>query len=260
MSIIFDYHLKIDSLFEWNWTKVQAELIIAMLLIFIGSFIQSATGFGLAVVASPLLIVLSPQYIPGPIIIVGLFLALINAFKYRATISIGELKHAVIGRIPGTFAGATLLYYINVAQLSLLLGVIVLMAVAISLLPIKLHPTPQRLMFAGFLSGLLGTSSGIGGPPMALLLQHQQARLIRANLSAFFVVSCSMSLLIQIPIGYMSMEHMYLSLPLLPASYLGYRVAMRVVNHLSQEIVRRASLILCLVAGLSAIYYGSISI
>ena len=129
------------------------NLLIAMLMIFCGSFIQSATGFGLAVVAAPILIHLSPEFIPGPLIIVGLFLGIINAVKYRANISLGGLKQAIIGRIPGTIAGAALLYYIDVAQLSLLLGVIVLMAVVVSLLPIKLQPTPHRLMFAGFLSG-----------------------------------------------------------------------------------------------------------
>lgn len=239
---------------------MEPELFIAMLLIFIGAFIQSATGFGLAVVASPLLIMLSPEYIPGPIMIVGLFLALINALKYRATISLGGLKHAIVGRIPGSLLGGGLLYYIDVAQLSLLLGIVVLMAVAISILPIKLHPTPNRLLFAGFLSGFLGTSSGIGGPPMALLLQHQQANFIRANLAAFFVVSCTMSLLIQIPIGYMSMQHLYLSLPLLPASYLGYRVALLVVGRLSQEMIRNTSLVLCLLAGLGAVYSGWIAL
>ena len=77
---------------------MEPDLIIAMVLIFIGAFIQSATGFGLAVVASPLLIMLSPEYIPGPIILVGLFLALINVMKYRSNVSIGGLKHAIIGR------------------------------------------------------------------------------------------------------------------------------------------------------------------
>lgn len=235
---------------------MEHELIIAMLLIFTGAFIQSATGFGLAVVASPLLIHLSPEYIPGPIIIVGLFLALINAVKYRATISIGGLKTAIIGRIPGSIAGGALLYYIDIAQLSLLLGTVVLLAVLISLLPIKLQPTPNRLFFAGFLSGFLGTSSGIGGPPMALLLQHQQANFIRANLAAFFVVSGVMSLLVQIPIGYMGLKHFYLALPLLPAGYLGYRVAMLFIDKLSQKMVRRTSLVLCLISGIAAIYSG----
>ncbi|PKF61002.1 permease [Psychromonas sp. psych-6C06] len=239
---------------------MESQILIAMLLVFTGAFIQSATGFGLAVVASPLLIMLSPEYIPGPIIVVGFFLALINTIKYRGTISIGGLKHAVIGRIPGSVVGGMLLFYIDTAQLSLLLGIVVLLAVFISLLPIKLQPTRHRLLFAGFLSGFLGTSSGIGGPPMALLLQHQQANFIRANLAAFFLISCTMSLMVQIPIGYMSIKHLLLALPLLPAAYLGYRFAQLFMDRISQKVVRYTSLILCLIAGLGATYSGASAI
>ncbi|MFT6925166.1 MAG: putative membrane protein YfcA [Psychromonas sp.] len=236
------------------------NLLIAMLLIFCGSFIQSATGFGLAVVAAPLLIHLSPEFIPGPIIIVGLFLGVINSLKYRANISLAGLKYAILGRIPGTVAGALLLFYINIAQLSLLLGIIVLMAVVISLLPVKLEPTPRRLLMAGFLSGFFGASSGIGGPPMALLLQHQQANLIRANMAVFFVAGGIMSLIVQIPIGFMTLHHLYISLPLLPAGYLGYRVAQHFIDRISQQIVRRMSLVLCTVSGSGALFSGIMSI
>lgn len=236
------------------------SLLIAMFLIFCGSFIQSTTGFGLAVVAAPLLIHLSPEFIPGPIIIVGLFLGIINSFKYRANISFAGLKHAILGRIPGTLAGAVLLFYINIAQLSLLLGIIVLMAVVISLLPIKLQPTPRRLMIAGFLSGFFGASSGIGGPPMALLLQHQQANLIRANLAVFFVAGGIMSLLVQIPIGFMTLHHFFISLPLIPAGYLGYLGAQHFVDRMSQQIVRRMSLVLCTISGSGALFSGVMSI
>ena len=41
------------------------------------------------------------------------------------------------------------------------------------------EPTPTRMVVAGFFSGFFGTSSSIGGPPMALLLQHQEANQLR---------------------------------------------------------------------------------
>jgi uncharacterized membrane protein YfcA len=116
--------------------------------------------------------------------------------------------------------------------------------------------TPRRLMFAGFLSGFLGTSSGIGGPPMALLLQHQKVDQIRANLAAFFLMSSALSLLIQIPIGFMSIKHALLALPLIPAGYVGHKLALSVLHHLSKNIVRNLSLILCFVAGVGAVYSG----
>ncbi|GAD80101.1 sulfite exporter TauE/SafE family protein [Vibrio ezurae] len=232
------------------------SIFIAMLLIFVGAFIQTTTGFGMAVVASPLLLHLSPQYIPAPIIIVGFFLASINLHKYRAYVSWTNLKQTVIGLLPGTLFGAGILYMIDANQLALLLGGAVLTAVAVSLLPIKIEVTAKRLMIAGFFSGFLGTSSGIGGPPMALLLQHQKVHLIRANLAAFFWFSCILSLSIQIPIGYMSMHHLLLALPLIPASYAGYKLAILVIDSIPQQIVRNISLVLCVIAGLGAIGSG----
>lgn len=235
---------------------IDVTVLLAMSLIFIGAFIQTTTGFGMAILASPILLYISPEYIPGPIIIVGFFIALINTFKYRSQISLDGLTKSTIGLLPGSCVGAAILYFINVAQLSVLLGSTVLLAVATSLLPIKVAVTPKRLMFAGFLSGFLGTSSGIGGPPMALLLQHQKVELIRSNLAAFFLMSSALSLLVQIPIGYMSIKHVLLALPLIPAGYAGHKLAIRVMHRLSKKVVRNLSLILCVVAGLGAIYSG----
>ena len=228
-------------------------ILLAISMIFIGSFVQSTIGFGLAIVTAPILFQISPAYVPAPITIVALFLSLINAHRHRASVSLKGLGMAILGRVPGTIAGAFLLYWVDAKQLSLLLGGVVLLAVAISLLPIRIHPTPGRMMVAGFFSGFFGTSSAIGGPPMALLLQHQEASLIRANLSAFFVVSSLLSLMVQVPIGYMSLHHLYLSLPLLPASFLGYLLAMRYVDRIPKTAIRRVSLGICIVSAVTAI-------
>ncbi|MFS1983282.1 sulfite exporter TauE/SafE family protein [Vibrio breoganii] len=230
------------------------NIIIASILIFIGAFIQTTTGFGMAIVVSPVLILIAPDFIPGPMIIVGLFLSSINAIKYRDHISLVRLKSAFVGLLPGIISGGLLLYFIDVTKFSLFIGIVVLLAVIVSLLPMKIDETPRRLVSAGFLSGFLGMSSGVGGPPLALLWQHQAAMLVRANLAAFFVISSIISLIIQIPIGYMSMKHLYLSLPLLPASYFGGRLAIIFVERIPQHMVRALSLGLCSIAALGTIY------
>ncbi|MFA0068306.1 sulfite exporter TauE/SafE family protein [Vibrio breoganii] len=89
------------------------NIIIASILIFIGAFIQTTTGFGMAIVVSPVLILIAPDFIPGPMIIVGLFLSSINAIKYRDHISLARLKNAFVGLIPGIISGALLLYFID---------------------------------------------------------------------------------------------------------------------------------------------------
>lgn len=227
-----------------------------MAIIFVGAFIQTSVGFGMAIFAAPLLIHLSVDYIPVPIILVGAFISVLNTLHNRKSIEIGALKMAIIGRVPGSLIGALLLLYVSASSLSLWLGILVLLSLIISLLPFRLEPTPSRMTIAGFLSGFMGTSSGIGGPPIALLLQHQEASKLRGNLSAFFLFSSIISLIIQAGVGYLTINHFILTLPLLPAAFGGYITGQLSAKHLPQKILRYSTLILCLVAGLAAIYEG----
>ncbi len=214
---------------------------------------QSSIGFGLAIVSAPFLFLLSPDYVPAPITLIALLLSLANAYRYRSNISLKGLGAAIVGRIPGTVAGGALLLWVDARSLSLWLGLTVLIAVAVSLLPVRIAPTTPRMLLAGFLSGFMGTSTAIGGPPLALLLQHEQANHIRANLSAFFIVSCVLSLVVQAYTGYMSWHHLSLTLPLIPAMCLGYWLATRYVERIANRHIRIASLCICSLSGMGAI-------
>ncbi|EPA8368557.1 sulfite exporter TauE/SafE family protein [Vibrio fluvialis] len=233
-----------------------STVLIAMFLIFVGSFVQTAIGFGLAVVAAPLLFMVSPDYVPAPICIVALFISLLSAMKHRSSISIGGLKMALIGRVPGSIAGGLLLVWVSTDVLALWLGLLVLFAVGVSFLPFRIEPTPARMGIAGFFSGFFGTSSAIGGPPMALLLQHQEANQLRGNLSAFFVFSSIISLMVQIPAGFLTMHHLLITIPLIPSAWLGYALARKTTQTLPKEKIRVCALSLCLLGGLTALGKG----
>ncbi|PMH40869.1 permease [Vibrio sp. 10N.286.49.B3] len=238
--------------FEW----LDSTVLLAMLLVFIGSFVQTSIGFGLAIVAAPLLFMVSPDYVPAPICLVALFISIFNAMKYRDNISIGGLKMALLGRIPGSMCGAALLLVVSTSALSLFLGFVVLFAVVVSLLPIRIEPTPKKMGVAGFFSGFLGTSSAIGGPPMALLLQHQEASQLRGNLSAFFVFSSIISLVMLISIGFFTLHHLYITLPLLVPAWLGYKLAIVTTQSLPKDKIRAGALVLCSLSGMTAIWQG----
>jgi len=229
------------------------DLVIAALVIFLGSYVQSSIGFGLAIIAAPLLFFVDPLLVPAPITVCALLLSVPNALKHRHTINLAGLKFAIIGRVPGTVAGGLVLLVINQRDLTLFLGACVLIAVAISVSHLRLRPTKVAMLFAGFLSGFMGTSSAIGGPPMALVMQHEGGDYIRGNLAAFFIVSASMSLLMLSAVGRFGAAEFMLSLPLIPAALAGYWVAMRYLHLVSPELLRRASLALCTGAGLLAI-------
>lgn len=226
--------------------------LIAFTIIFVGAVVQASIGFGLAIIAAPLLFSLSVDYVPGPITIIALVLSIMLTLRHRQSISLKGLGAAIVGRVPGTVAGGFLLVWADARTLSLWIGLSVLLAVLVSLTRLRFSPTPGRMAFAGFMSGFMGTSTSIGGPPMALLLQHEAADAMRANLSAFFVISCLLSLVVQIPAGYMSWTHFFLALPLLPAAGLGYWVAGRYANRFPQHYIRSASLVICGLSGITA--------
>ena len=229
------------------------EIAIAALVIFVGSYVQSSIGFGLAIIAAPVLFLIDPLYVPAPITVSALTLSLANSYSHWRSISFRGLKFAILGRIPGTVAGGLLLLWIDQQSLALWLGVSVLVAVLLSLSNIVFKPTPGTLFSAGFLSGFMGTSSSIGGPPIALVLQHQENDFIRANLEAFFVISCFMSLLMLGSSDKFDMQQIRLSLPLMPATLVGYWLAMKTMHRISHQNLRRFSLLLCAMAGIAAI-------
>lgn len=229
------------------------DILLGSIVVFLGAFVQTAVGFGLAVIAAPVLYFLNPDFVPAPVTVAALTLSVANTVAYRDGLSVAGLKSAVVGRVPGSLAGAALLLWMDQNLLALWIGLSVLFAVAVSLTPLRWSPTPGRMMTAGFLSGFMGTSTSIGGPPMALLWQHQDLRLIRANLAAFFTVSCIISLLILAPVGRFGWLHIQLSLPLLPVTLAGFWVARRTVHRLPHRAIRIASLGLCAASGSGAV-------
>ena len=68
------------------------ETFLAVLIIFIGSFVQSAIGFGLAIVSVPFLFLLSPDYVPAPITLVALVLSVANHHIRMASLYICSLS------------------------------------------------------------------------------------------------------------------------------------------------------------------------
>lgn len=86
-------------------------LAIASVIVFLGALTQSLIGFGLAVVASPLLYIVDPELVPAPVIVMGFSIALLTLLRERGHLEFNGLQYALIGRVPGGFIGASLLLF-----------------------------------------------------------------------------------------------------------------------------------------------------
>ena len=225
-------------------------LALASLVVFLGALTQSLIGFGLAVVASPLLYIVNPQLVPAPVIAMGFSIALLTLVRERGHLEFNGLQYALIGRVPGGFIGASLLLFAPQPILGLSIAAIVTVAVILSLYKFSLPGNTKTLFGAGVVSGIFGNIAAIGGPPMAILLAGKDASQFRAALSAFFIFSSMIALIILAITGLLELKHLWLSLMLLPSVILGYLVAGRLVGRVDKEKTKMATLVLCSISAL----------
>lgn len=225
-------------------------LALASLIVFLGALTQSLIGFGLAVVASPLLYIVDPQLVPGPVIAMGFTISLLTLFRERGHLEFNGLQYALLGRVPGGFIGASLLLFAPQPILGLSIAAIVAVAVILSLYKFSLPVNKKTLFGAGIVSGIFGNIAAIGGPPMAILLSGKDASQFRAALSAFFIFSSTIAMVILAITGLLELKHLWLSLMLLPSVLLGYLVAGRLVGRVDKEKTKMATLVLCSISAL----------
>lgn len=173
--------------------SVAAYAVIATAVL-LASCLQASIGFGMGMLAAPVVAIIDPALIPGTLIMLATLLTLMVVIRERTAIDVSGTGWALVGRIPGTVAGALLLTVIPERALAILIAGVVLVGVAIT--SVGWVPVLRRrnLMLAGATSGVLGTATAIGGPPMALVWQRTTGAELRGTMSSFFLIGSLLSI------------------------------------------------------------------
>jgi uncharacterized membrane protein YfcA len=205
--------------------------IVDALLIFVivatASALQASLGFGLGLLAAPLLVLIHPAFIPGPLIAAGIVLTLRVAYSERTQVDWAGLRYLVAGRFVGSSLAAGVLSLLSQRVFDGVFGCLVLVAVGLSFGRARVVPSAGKASLAGVLSGFMSTLSSIGGPPTALLYQSASPARLRGTLSAQFVVGGFISIAALASIGRYAGDEIVLSLYLVPPMLVGLGVATR---------------------------------
>ena len=172
-------------------------MLIAAAAALVGAAVQSASGFGFALVLSPALFaVLEPEEAVGALLLLGLVLNLLVLFERGRPRHVDwpGLAPMLAAALPGLVAGAALLALLSKEALQVGVGVAVIAAAGWQLRRRAGSPTARRLppaagLAVGFASGALTTSISVSGPPMVLWLEAHRVRPeeFRATLAASFL-------------------------------------------------------------------------
>jgi uncharacterized membrane protein YfcA len=202
-----------------------AELLTATAVVAVGAIVQGSVGFGLNLIAAPVLALIDTELVPGPALVIALVLTLFMAVRERAGTEWWGVRWALLGRVPGTVAGALAVAALPERGLAVTFAVLVLAAVAISATGLHVAPTRPNLVGAGALSGLMGTATSIGGPPIAMVYQRSAGATLRGTLAGFFAVGATMSLLVLAAVGEFGSRDAVHSLVLLPGLLAGFALS-----------------------------------
>jgi uncharacterized membrane protein YfcA len=220
------------------------QIIFVVLTCTTGALFQGVAGLGLNLFAAPILSMIRPAFIPGPMMVGALLLVILITLRDKSGVDLVGIAWMVVGMLPGTALASWLLPVIPVKTLSLLLGILVLVGVALSLSGLPFQRSWWLLWIAGFVSGLGTTLASIGGPPVALANQDLEPRKLRATLSGYFLVSGVAALAGDFRAGRMGMVEISLSAWIVPGVVLGFLLSALLIRKLNVDTTRYAVLAL----------------
>jgi len=219
------------------------------LIVAVGALVQGSVGFGLNLLSAPLVAIVDRRFIPGPMLIAAVIMTLLILVRDRAHLDLSALQWAFIGRVPGNVAGAAIVKYVSERTLTSVFAVVVLADVVMSAVGRRFRPTPRVLTTAGAISGVMGTTSSIGGPPMAMVFQDSPGATMRATLSAFFVFGALLSVGLLALAGKFGFRQLHDGLALTPAIVVGFSASRWSARFLDRGHTRRAVLFVSAIGG-----------
>ncbi len=239
------------------------ELIDAalfLLLIGLGAFCQTITGFAMAliimggVVALDLVLVSVSAAVVSIVSLVNVVAALRHSYSHVDRRLVG---HLCLGMVPALIGGVVLLGFLSESSYGLLrkvLGGVIIMAGLLQLMkpqPWAERSAPLYASLAGSLGGLTGGLFSTGGAPIAFFMYRQPIAIevIRATLLSIFAVSTLGRTLIITAAGHITAEILIISGIAIPLVLLSTAIAQKATPYLSDMIVRKLVLGLLILVG-----------
>lgn len=168
-------------------------LVAAAVIMGIGCTLQAAVGFGFALFSAPLLLLIDPAFVPGPILCAAIPLCVWSWWRERGAVHSGQLRLLLAGATIGAVGGVATISFMAGTAPTRLFGLLILAAVAVSLISTRIAPSPRNLLIGAGIGGWMGAISGVHGPPVALVLQHAAPPTVRSMLGAYFAVAYAMT-------------------------------------------------------------------
>ena len=213
--------------------------LVCLVAVCVGTAVQRLAGQGFGMVAAPVLALAAPGWLPGTVLLVGLLVGAGAFLSDRSAVHQPDLPPGFAGRTLGAVVAAWVAaQVVGTPALPLITGGLVWFGVLLSVAGLRLAIRATTLFGAGTVAGIMGTLTGIGAPPMAILYANTETRRSVATQNLFFAFGMFVSIGSLAVAGVIGLRHLAFAATLAPAVPLTLRAVRPLAGRVAKRSIR----------------------
>lgn len=231
------------------------ELAVGSIVFCFAGLVQGCTGFGMALVAAPCLMLTLPPTVAVPtIILLSGLNTLLVALEGRRHINPRLVGPLALGGAVGIRVGIYALEVVNPTVLKAFVGVFVFGFALVLLAGWRkpLEDPKWALIPVGLAGGFLGGSTSMGGPPVILFLASQNTPkdIFRGNIACYFFVTNCFGIGMMLMRGLITGHIVGRAAVYVPFTLLGTYLGVKLARRVPEEMFRMAVMVGLAIMGL----------
>lgn len=233
-------------------------IIIIILAVLAGGLVKGTLGFGMPMVALPIIAFIIPPTTAMILLCAPIFLTNFLQIKFRQGVSSYRFLPMFLSLIVGLIIGARLILEIDVNSITQIIAVSIIFAALVNCFGIKIKNINKNhentiTSLIGFGSGILGGLSTFYGPPMLAYLvavDLPKEKFVRTVSTMYFIGSFPLygSLIYY---GFATKEDLIFSLILIIPAFIAQQVGTKIRDKFNQKQFRICILITLIILGFS---------
>ncbi|MFC1899448.1 sulfite exporter TauE/SafE family protein [Chloroflexota bacterium] len=239
-----------------------APWVLSICIVLFAAFMRGVAGFGFALILAPIMLLIIE---PTTTVVINLFLGLLSnvlvlSYSFKG-VDLKKISPMIIGCALGIPIGARIINIIPSQTLKVLIGGVTVVCAVPLAIGFTKTLRKDRLFsgVAGFFSGILSSSTSLGGPPVVLFMHSQdwKKEIIHPSLAAYFSFLNLWSIIALYISGLIQIQMILSALSLAPALLIGTGAGIIVFRKINVRYFRWFSLAVIICSGVLGILSGT---
>ena len=233
-------------------------VIVIILAVMAGGLIKGTIGFGMPMVALPLIAFAVPVTTAMVLLCAPIFLTNFLQIKFKQGISSYRFLPMFLFLVVGLIIGARLILEINLNTITQIIAILIIFAAVVNCFGFKINNNINKknetiiTSFIGFGSGILGGLSTVYGPPMLAYLvavDLPKEKFVRTVSTMYFIGSFPLygSLIYY---GFATKQDLIMSFLLIIPALIAQQIGTKIRDKINQKQFRNCILVTLVILGI----------